>query len=204
MARSRNNPILKGASGPLGQTLVIKNLADGSQVLANTPAKRTKHSEKQVKHLNRFKDAKYYANKWVKKNPEIKALYERRAKGTIKNWHNLAIGDKMNPPEIREIHIERYTGEPGEVIRIRVTDDFKVASVNVRITTTDGREIEAGEAQPRGKRGLWRFFTTIKNPCHQGTVITVTAFDIPKNESVASLTCTDTVGEQLWTAKKKD
>ena len=202
MARSQNNPFLKGASGRIGKTLVVKTLADGTQVIANTPAKRKKHSVKQVKHLGRFQDAKFFAKRVATKS-DVKALYESRAKGTLKNWYNLAIGDKMNPPEIHEIHIGRYTGEPGEVIRIRATDDFKVASVSVEISTPDHKLVETGEAQPRGKKGLWRFFTTLKNPQPQGTVISVTAVDIPRNQTTAILTCSDIVGEQQWSAEKK-
>ncbi|MEJ1239364.1 hypothetical protein WBG78_14605 [Chryseolinea sp. T2] len=201
MARLQNNPLMKGASGRIGKTLVVKTLVDGSQVLANTPAKRKKHSAKQVEHLDRFKDAKWFANIWLVKHPEIKAMYQQRAKGTIRNWHNLAIGDHMNPPEIHEIHIERYTGEPGEIIRVRATDDFKVASVKVTITAADGRKIETGEAQPRGKKGLWRFFTTVKNQEPQGTVITAMAFDLARNDVTATLTCSDIVGEQIWRLK---
>ncbi|MGC3947225.1 MAG: hypothetical protein QM762_22375 [Chryseolinea sp.] len=198
MARSQNNPFLKGASGQIGKTLVVKKRVDGSQVIANTPSKRKNHSEKQVNHLDRFQDAKWFANTWMKQHPEVKALYETGAKGTIKNWHNLAIGDHMNPPVIHEIHIERYTGEPGEIIRIRATDDFKVVSVTVTILGSDGKELETGEAQLRGKRGLWRFLTTIKNPCPQGTVIRVIASDLARNKTVATLACSDVVGEQVW------
>lgn len=203
MASSSNNPLLAGASGRIGKTLVVKTLADGSQVIASTPGKRKKNSEKQAKHLNRFEDAKFYANR-IGKKPELRERYERRAKGTKWNWHNLAVGDLMNPPEITNIHMEHYDGEPGEIIRIRASDDFKVVSVNVTITAADGEVIEKGEAQPRGKKGLWRFFTTIRNPRPQGTVIKVTAYDLPKNKATATLACSEAIGEQMWCTEKKN
>lgn len=200
MARSKNNPILKGLSGRIGNTVVIKNLADGSQVVSNMPLKRKHHSVLQEQHLDRFQGAKSYAKR-IGKKPELKELYERRALGTTRNWHNLAVGDCMNAPEIKEIHVENYMGEPGEIIRVRVTDDFKVASVEVTITDGQNQEIEKGLAQPRGKRGLWRFFTTIRNLQPKGTVIRVVAMDLAKNKATATLACSDIVGEQRWSLK---
>lgn len=200
MARSKNS-VLKGASGRIGE-FVVKEFKDGRQVLANLPRERKKHSPEQKKHLDHFQEAKDYA-KHVKKRSALREQYERGAKGTTLNWQNLAIRDFMNPPEISEIGVDFYAGEPGEVIRIRATDDFKVVSVSVKITGANRKVIEKGEAQARGKRGLWRFFTTTKNPQPKGTEIKVTAVDFAGNDVTAVLACSDIVGEQIWRAPKK-
>jgi hypothetical protein len=99
----------------------------------------------------------------------------------------VAVSDYLHAPKIHEIQAENYSGEPGEIIRIRATDDFMVASVSVTITGGDNHVIEEGEAQPRGKRGLWRMTTTVRNTNVPGTVITVVAKDMAGNETSASV-----------------
>ncbi len=73
------------------------------------------------------------------------------------------------------------------MIRIRAWDDFKVASVHVTISRNDV-VIEKGKALPRGKKGLWRMMTTVRNDSAPGTVITVVAKDMAGNETKKTVT----------------
>lgn len=191
MARSKNNPLLKGTSGQIGKNFVIKTLVDGSQVLANMPTKRKKTSPKQKENEDRLTYANHYAAAQMAK-PAIAEQYSRRAKGTTRNGFNLAVKDFSHAPEIHSIEAEEYDGNPGSIIRIRATDDFKVISVTVTITV--GKTvIEKGQATPRGKRGLWRYTTTVKNARFKGSVITAEARDMPGNKTIAYLSCRDGV-----------
>jgi hypothetical protein len=42
---------------------------------------------------------------------------------------NTAVADFLNAPDIDTIDLSGYTGQPGDLIRITVTDDYKVQEV---------------------------------------------------------------------------
>jgi hypothetical protein len=183
-----NNPAVKGLSGTLGGTLVYKRYGDIT-VVANKSKKREKISEKQVAQIGRFKQATAYAKRVLKK-PEMKALYMRginKAK-LIHSAYNVAIRDFLEAPKIHEIDTKDYTGEAGQLIRVRATDDFMVKSVTITVANAEGEVVETGEALARGKKGLWRFTTTIRRLSVKGTVITAVAKDYPGNETTQVFT----------------
>jgi hypothetical protein len=49
-------------------------------------------------------------------------------------------------PEFDEVDVSKYVGNPGNTIRIRVTDDFMVKTVDVTINDQDGSLVEQGAA----------------------------------------------------------
>lgn len=201
MARSKNNNFLKGLSGQIGKNFIVKTLPDGSQVVTNMPSKRKKTSAKQKANEIKMTYANYYAEAQMAK-PAIAELYNRRAKGTNMNGYNLAVRDFRKPPLIHSIEAAEYYGNPGDMIRIRATDDFKVVSVTVTIKVGK-KVIEKGEAIPRGKRGLWRYTTTVKNESPKKSVITTEAMDMPQNRTIATFSCSDGVATGL-TAETRD
>ncbi|MEJ1239865.1 hypothetical protein WBG78_17130 [Chryseolinea sp. T2] len=183
-----NNPAVAGASGTLGNTLVYKQY-NGKTIIANKGKKREKLSEKQEEQVGRFKQATKYAKRELQK-PEMKSLY---AKGInkakfIMSAYNVAIADFLTPPEIKEIDTKDYTGEAGQLIRVRATDDFKVKSVTITLADAEGEVIETGEAQERGKKGLWRYTTNIRRLAVKGTVVTAVAKDYPGNTTTQVFT----------------
>jgi len=99
--------------------------------------------------------------------------------------HHVAVSDFLNAPEIHEIDAKDYHGNPGDIIRVRATDDFKVTSVKVIITDADGKVIETGEAMSRGKKGLWRMAATMLHANVTGAVIKVEANDVAGNATKA-------------------
>ena len=202
MARAKKNSFLKDVTGKIGNNFVVKNYADGRTVIQNKGKRPKKKSQEQKSHFNRFGDSSHYASYQLAR-PDVRELYERRAKGTKRNAQNLMVRDYLRAPEIYAIELQNYTGSPGEVIRIRAADDFKIVSMKVTILTGN-KIIEKGEAQLRGKKGLWRYFTTVKNDHPAGTVITALAMDMPQNKTTASLTCSNTVGEQNWILNPED
>lgn len=177
-----NNPFFNGVSGMIGNNFVIRQMKDRI-IIANKPCKRKRTSEKQLQQNTRFR----YANEYAKRAmavPALKALYAKGIGGTKRTAHQVAVGDFLKAPVVHEIEVKDYTGVPGELIRVRATDDFRVASVSITITAADGRVIEKGVATPRGKRGLWRMSTSVRNPDARGTVIEVVAKDYAGNETV--------------------
>jgi hypothetical protein len=186
MSIVNNNPLLKGASGMLGGNFVYKQWR-GRIIMANKPAKRKGNSARQQQQVDRFREAIDYAKQQMA-NPERKALYEKGINDRKFSANAVALSDRLHAPKIHEIGAMNYSGEPGEIIRIRATDDFMVASVSVTITGGDNQVVEAGEARPRGKRGLWRMTTTVRNTHVPGTVIAVEAKDMAGNETLSTLT----------------
>lgn len=73
----------------------------------------------------------------------------------------------------------------GSIIRIKVTDDFKVAKVQVKITNPDGSLVEVGDAVTEKDNELYWLYTAIKlNESPVGDKITVTALDTPGNNTI--------------------
>lgn len=184
----RNNPAVQGASGMLGNNFVYRQV-HGRTIMANRPKKREKLSEKQLAQTDRFSDATYYAKKKTEM-PQFKSLYQRGIdlKKGILSAYAVALRDFLNAPKIEQLDVKDYTGEPGQLIRVRATDDFMVSSVSITISNAENQVIENGEAMPRGKKGLWRMMTTVRNTQVKGTVITVVAKDLPGNETTKVMT----------------
>lgn len=175
-----NNPNLEGASGRCGG--VVYKRWRGRTIMANRPRKRKKSTEKQKDQQDNFRMAVRFA-KQACAIPEYKAIYAKGINDQKHSANAVALSDFLNSPEIRDIDVLTYSGAPGELIRVRAFDDFKVKAVSITITSADGTLIEKGEALPRGKRGLWRMTTTVRNTNAPGTVFSVVAKDFAGNET---------------------
>lgn len=180
-----NNPAVAGASGMLGNNFVYRRLAGDRLCMANRPKKRKGGlSARQDVVVDRFSDATYYAkNKTA--IPEFKALYRKGINKNegINSAYNVAINDYLKPPQIAGIDAKDYTGEAGQLIRVRATDDFMVESVTVIIVSAEDEVIEQGEAVARGKKGLWRYATTVRNVNLKGRYVVAIAKDMPGNRT---------------------
>ena len=86
----------------------------------------------------------------------------------MKNACNVALGDWFNPPVIHRV--ARY----GAVVRIWVTDDVRVAGVQVLVLDEEGKIIEKGDAT-QGRGDWWEYV-----PSAEGKVI-VEARDLAEN-----------------------
>ncbi len=186
MTKIRNNPLLQGASGKLGNTVIFKQW-QGQVIMANIPAKRRFTSEAQKKNNAKFQDANRYAEK-VMKLPKEKAEY---AKGIAPNKncaHRVAVVDFLNVPVVHYVKANQYSGAIGDVITIKATDDFKVTAVGVYITNSAGVLLEKGEAvQSPRKRHMWKYITAVANENVHGTRINVIAFDKPGHKGLGEL-----------------
>lgn len=85
--------------------------------------------------------------------------------------------DFFTPPEICDIDLEDYHGEPGDSIRVVAKDDLKVTRVGVLITDGGNRLVEMGQARPAGT-GHWVY--TAARRVRGGSVrVIVDAADLP-------------------------
>lgn len=179
MAESKNNVITHGLSGKFGDLIVFRQRA-GKTLAAKAPGSTEKEpSEAQKRVRQRFQLAAIYG-KSVMGNPEAKADYAAAASDGL-SAYNVAFADFLKAPDILEIDISAYTGEPNQPMRITVTDDFKVKTVKVQIHNQDGSLVEEGMAVQSNNGPDWIYTSTGSNPSLQGDKITVLATDNPDN-----------------------
>ena len=165
MAKVIDNIFVRGLSGKLGDQFVIRKLRDGRTIVCNKPNfSNRKLSKDQKEHHRRFKEAAAYARSASRTEP----IYAQLAEGTMKNAYNIALGDWFNPPVIQRV------GRYGTAIRIWVTDDVRVAGVQVLVLDEEGKILEKGEATQ--SRGDWWEYV----PSAEGKVV-VEARDLAGN-----------------------
>ena len=79
-------------------------------------------------------------------------------------------------------------GRPPDLVTINASDDFRVTEVKVFIYSSDGTEIERGNAvNAHLKPLIWKYKTTLKNPKVGGSMIKAIAFDMADNRCEAFL-----------------
>jgi len=149
-------------------------------VLAQAPGKRqAEATASQKAHQQKFQQAIIYGKSQMA-DAEAKAEYAAKA-GDTRSAFNVAVADFFNAPQIDEIDLKGYSGATGEIIRVGVTDDFKVKQVQVSIVNSDGSLVEQGDAVKQGNEIDWIYTTTIGNPDLAGDKILVKASDKPGN-----------------------
>jgi hypothetical protein len=79
------------------------------------------------------------------------------------------------------IDLSGYHGNPGDVIRVEVTDDFAVKEVKVVIINPDGTLVKEGFATPDPIGYEWTYTATAANDDLSGDQIDVFASDTPGN-----------------------
>ncbi len=179
MAKQTNNVVTHGLSGKIGDLLVFRQRY-GKTIVSGVPRQPKTASDKQKQHRERFQNAVLYAQSAV----ATEGLKEQYAAGVQKGKtaFNIAVADFLSAPDIRQIDLSGYTGQPGDKIHITISDDFAVTTVSVRITNADGTLVEEGEAL-RGLGNLWAYTATQENQTLEGDKIEIIASDLPGNKT---------------------
>ena len=181
MAKVAKNLILHGASGMLGDQIVILQRG-GKVILSQAPGERdVEPTAAQLAQQEKFQQAVIYGKTQIA-DEAAKAEYESKAEG-LKSAFNIAVADFLHAPDIDEIDFTGYQGAAGDVIRVRVTDDFKVLQVQVLVYNTDGTLVEQGTAVQQDNVIDWLFTATVANDSTDGDRIVVRASDKPGNLS---------------------
>lgn len=180
MAQSKNNIITHGLSGKVGDILVFSQ-RNGKTIVSKVPKKTAQDSEKQKQHKQKFQEAVLYAKNALQDSTTKQQYQEVADKKEGLSAYNIAVADLLNAPNIEEINLSGYTGKTGEIIKIKVYDDFKVASVSVHIYNADGSLVEEGNATHQGLD--WHYTTTKNNADLSGDKIIIRATDTAINLS---------------------
>ena len=176
MAKIKVNPIFEQIRGKFGE-IVFKEW-QGKIIMAHSPSTEGREwSPAQIEHRKVFRQATVYGKTFMA-DPEAHAVYESAAKSQGKPLFSVIMADFLNAPSVDEIDLSEYSGQAGETIRVTAHDDFAVTGVHVAITTSEGNEIEAGEAveTPAGS-GQWVYTPTQAVEVGTTVRIAVTATD---------------------------
>ena len=186
MATTKNNVIVKGASGKFGRQIVFSQRA-GKTIMSKPPLRTAPPTPKQIQQQEKFARAAAYAKNALL-DPTLKEAYTTEAKKRQDvSPYNMAMTDYLRPPVITHVDHSAYTGNASdEKIIIEVADAFKVVSVKVKITAANNSTLEEGNATL--VKGKWEYTTTANNATLTGTKITLTATDRPGNNTTKEIT----------------
>src|SRR5262245_59912495 len=182
MSKVRLNPILEGMRGSVGD--LIFRQRENQTIVARRPIQvHQPNSPAQLAVREKFRQAAAYA-KVAFANSATRAVYTPKAKEKRLPVFALMVADFFRPPIIDEVDLSAYTGQTGQVIRVRATDDFEVTGVSVRMKEPEtDEEIDGGNAV-KAPDGAWVFTTQSTIPHNHPFVIEVTASDRPGNKTV--------------------
>ncbi|MFI2743383.1 hypothetical protein ACG2LH_11635 [Zhouia sp. PK063] len=190
MAVNKNNVVVSGSSGKLGNTMVFRQRGRLT-VLAQMPyrSKRYVPTENQKAHQLKFTAASFYAQ-GVLQNPVLKAAYTAKAKGN-QSAYNMAIKDYLTPPLLASANCSSYTGKIGSTITLAISDVLAVVTVKIVLYTNDGTLVEEGMAVQDAENAMfWVYTATAVNTPVSGMVLmaylTSTPGNVYKHELVIS------------------
>ena len=187
MARVSNNIVTQGLSGTIGGTLVFRQVG-GKTIVAAAPRETDKApTAKQLVQQERFQMAAVYA-KAILLNPADKAAYEAARDENNGSAYALAVADFLQGPSIHTIDMTQYEGKVGDTIRVRVTDNFRVTDVAIRIENGDGTLVEELAAVQQPNAVDWVYTAKKANASLDGDKITVLAHDKAGNETTQNKT----------------
>jgi hypothetical protein len=170
--------VIAGISGKLAG--MIFRQRNGKTFVSMVPSnKPTKRSAKQQEVGDRFRRAVQYAKSAIA-NPVMRDIYKAKApKG--KSAYNMALADFLHAPVIQEVDVTGYSGKVGELIKLKVIDDFEVKSVNIKIHKKNGDLQEEGAAVRSSDQMEWAYVVKNSNRRLIGSKVTVIANDNPGN-----------------------
>ena len=109
------------------------------------------------------------------------ALYRSRAVGTSNTAYNLAVADYLGKPQVLDIDIQGWTGETGQTILVKATDNFLVLSVFL-VIREGNNSLEEGEAEQSPSDSLlWKYTTQTPVQRKTGISLDAYAYDLPGN-----------------------
>ena len=177
MPKVKYNKFVESISGQVGGMIFYQ--ADGQNLSRAMPQITAERTAEQQANSSRFGAAQQYAAKALA-DPALKAAYKALCRGH-QNPRNLAIRDAMRPPVVESMNLEGYAGKPGQLVRVKATDDFRVVEVKVTIRGPQGELIEEGLAELTADGTDWSYEAKVEVPAGQAVSVTAVAKDTPGN-----------------------
>lgn len=181
-----NNALFHGISGKLGS--IVFRQKRGKTIVACAPRKSAVKSKKQKEHQQQFKLATSFA-KTVMAEPELLKCYEDFAKKLkCPSAYSAAVKDFLKKPEIKNICIDHYRGNIGDVITITPADDSKFYMCGVMIVNADGT-LEEGFAKYDPAETEFNYVARKENYLCSASAVIVTLTDTPGNRAEKLIEC---------------
>lgn len=173
MAIVKDNLLLQFISGTIGnQVTVYERLGQMIMAKKRRPSKK-KPTKKQLAARAKMRVAVQRATVMLE-DLDLKAYYESLA-GPGQNAHNMAVRDAYHSPEVQNIKVE------DKQVIVTAKDEFRVATVEVRVIDAEGVILEKGPAV-LGRNGVdWHYKAAALTP---GSRVIAVVKDLPGNETV--------------------
>jgi hypothetical protein len=180
MAFVKDNIFISGISGTVGKKMNFR-VRKGKTVIGVKRGPSTiPPTEEQQLVREQFVVAALFAQ-GAMKDPVIKALYQKAAKGG-QTAYNAAFRDAASSPVIDDVNTSGYKGAVGDLITVRARDVITPQSVTVIIFSQAGVVLEQGSAiLKESDRRTWIYAITAANAGIIGTRVVVTVTDVPGN-----------------------
>lgn len=186
MAIATDNILVRNVYGGIGKQVVFRQRGEKT-IMAKWPSidKNRKPTAGQSIARQAFQAAVYFAQ-YVRRNEDLTAIYRKMARKGQSIYH-AAISDAKKAPELSNPQLQAYHGHPGDPLIVTAEDNYKVARVQCSIFNPDGELLESGEAVEVENTFDWSYTATMENALLPGTTVRFSAFDIPKNETVLTI-----------------
>ncbi|SHN28274.1 hypothetical protein [Chitinophaga sp. CF418] len=188
MAINKTNFFIEGVSGTIAKQMTLRQRNGKTIISRKSKGSSLPPTEEQIAVREKFEDAANYAL-GVLQDPAKKAAYNEAAVKLGMSAYALALKDAHSFPEVRRVVTGKYKGLVGDVITIKAKDVFTLDKVWVEIRSAANVLLEEGEATAAGGNSKdWKYTATVANPAVTGTRITITATDMPGNQTTREFT----------------
>lgn len=182
MASVEPNSLINNLSGAIGNLVLVRR--KGKLYVRRRPSVTPERTERQLEQQDQFKQANGYA-KIVLADAQLRQPYELAAQSRSGTAQNLAVGDFLNKPVVREIDPSAYAGRSGDIIVIEAEDDFEVVEVRVVIRDREKAVVEEGAAARVDDQ--WRYSASKDLAAGEIVTLEATAIDRPQHTGTKSI-----------------
>lgn len=179
MANVYGNQFARRRGGVCSQELLIHQTRSGKTIVADMPISDNDmtYMEGQRMHHAALRIAATYA--CFAENMEAYICLAQQLGTTA---YSVAFADWYSAPRVLEIDVDRWTGNPGETIRVKARDHRMVTSVMLAVRDPQGQLLEMGKAlQSEAGSTWWNYTTQSRVPMTPFPTIQATAFNLPGN-----------------------
>ncbi|RPJ23549.1 MAG: hypothetical protein EHM33_20580 [Chloroflexi bacterium] len=179
MANIYGNIFIHGLADLLGDQFADCRTRSGKTILATNPMfdDDRECAETKESHQDALREATTHAN--FARRQEV---YVNKARGNGATAYSIALIDWFGVPEVLEINVDRWTGKPGQTIRVKARDNVLVAGVTVVIRDAGDNALEIGEAmQSEAGSPWWNYTTRSQVTMNPFPSVEATAWDLPGN-----------------------
>ena len=171
------NPVIEAIQGKVGD-LIFKRWEDQDIVCKMPDRTGIVPTANQLAQMDKFRLAALYG-KAVLTDPDSRTFYDGVADRRAIPVFALTVADFLNAPAVDEINLAAYSGQIGDKISVRASDDIEVKGVTITIRAQEGDVLEEGVAVWVPASATWEYTATSALAPAEPVSIEVSASDRP-------------------------